>query len=451
LLVLNSIRQITTWDTVVGGTNEMHYIRLLRPPTVNRSNPNAPVLSITLTITTDLGDTFLSPDEPIWLTFGPIHANYSSTHSISQPLLSPAGANRVFWRAGMRVLKVDVPLPAFAVTGRVAVPVDTRSSEYQLSARETVFLLPWRIREYGKSKGLIVPLTIELNDGVGSDVALRDIRCQCSPSFGPTSLEIGEDIGESIARHIWDAGLVTVALLADGCRNKKAGFRIHDFMPIATGVLNILELGSGVGVLSIGIGTFIHTAAKVQGVNDLSATVVLTDLPEAEERARSNIDRYKRNRFMGIPQAELEYENLDWEDGSRGEFGPLVSSKFWDFIVLSDCTYNVDTFPVLVETLSALHSQNMFHSSAQTRDNTVTKVILSTKPRHDSEKALFELLDTAGWTYRLLKSVPLLKLGGEDEVVEVYALEKQGGSTHKRKGEEETGRPAKRSAIAVTE
>lgn len=431
----------------------MHYIRLLRPATVNTSNPNAPVLSVTLTITTDLGDTFLSPDEPIWLTFGPIQANYGSTHSISQPLLSPVGGKRVFWKAGMRVLKVDVPLPAFATTGKVAVPVDTRSSEYQLSARETVYMLPWRMREHGKSKGLIVPLTIELNDGVGSDVALRDILCQCSPSFSTTSLEIGEDIGESIARHIWDAGLVTVALLADGCREKRpAGFRIQDFMPIATSVLNVLELGSGVGVLSIGIGTFIHAAAKVQGINDLTATVVLTDLPEAEERARSNIDRYRRNRFMDNPQAQLEYENLDWEDGAQGNFGPLVSSKFWDFIVLSDCTYNVDTFPVLVGTLSALHSQNLSHSSAQARDSTVTKVILSTKPRHDSEKALFELLDTAGWTYRLLKSVPLLKLDGEDEVVEVYALEKQGGSTHKRKGDgEETDRPAKRSDVGATE
>ena len=47
----------------------MHYIRLLRPPTIDTSDPDNPVLSLLLTITTDLGESFLYPNEPIKLLF----------------------------------------------------------------------------------------------------------------------------------------------------------------------------------------------------------------------------------------------------------------------------------------------------------------------------------------------------------------------------------------------
>ncbi|KAI0120942.1 putative methyltransferase-domain-containing protein [Xylariales sp. AK1849] len=400
----------------------MHYIRLLRSPTVDISL-DGPVLTLKLTITTDLGDTFLSPDEPVWLLFPPIRVYNTRTAELSY---APTDGSRVLWKPGMRMLKVVLPFPRKALKGRADVGIQAVDPEYRISADETALLLPWRMKKYGNSKGLIAPLTVEVNDGVGADVLVREISCRSNSPLDPTVLKIEEDIGESLARHIWDAGLVTTALLADGCRKKGASFHIQDFMPITKEGLNIIEIGCGVGVLGIGIGTFIHTAAKVQGIKDLAATVLLTDLPEAEERAKANIARYEKGLLPHDPRTLLMYENLDWEDGSRGAFGPIAGSHFWDYIVLSDCTYNVDTFPVLVGTLSALHAQNLSHMPTGDTDKTTTKVILSSKPRHDSEKALFELLRMEGWKYRLLKSVPLLKLDGEDEAVEVYSLEKRG-------------------------
>lgn len=428
----------------------MHYIRLVRPASVNTLNPHAPILTLKLSITTDLGDTFLSTDEPIELYFVP-SSNGQHNSGIGLPTLAPTNGldGGVYWKSGMRVLKVELPLTKELASGRASIRIDSRRcGKAHISADTTEMLLPWHMGESGVTTGLVAPLEFEFTDGIGSDVAFRPFlsRALSRP------LRIEEEIGESIARHIWDAGLVTTALLADSCLNKSCENRICDLMPIEKDAINVLELGSGVGILGLGIGRILYQAARVQGVRLESATVLLTDLPEAEERARANIKREQNGIHASEPQADMLYENLDWDDGSNGSFGPLVSSRFWDYIVLSDCTYNVDSFPVLVATLSELHSHNIKHASADKACLRKTKVILSTKPRHDSEKALFDLLEKAGWNYRLMKSVPIMKLGDEDEVVELYSLEKGRSSaigvSKKRKNGDDAGKPSKKGATA---
>ncbi|KAH8646631.1 putative methyltransferase-domain-containing protein [Xylariales sp. PMI_506] len=444
----------------------MHYIRLLRPATLDTSNPRAPLLSLKLTITTDLGDTFLSPASPIVLVCCPqLPSHDGSTHvSSSAPLRLQDGTSPL-WKAGMRVLKAELPVPRAMARGRAWIRIEAHSRNREISARRAALMLPWRAASgptgFG---GLVAPITVELNDGVGSDIAVREILCQSSseadddsaaaaavaaPRTTTMTLAIEEDIGESIARHIWDAGLVTAALLADACRQTEGGPRIQDLMPFAKSELNVLELGCGVGVLGIGIGMFIYDAARAQGFPDLVARVLLTDLPEAEERARSNMARCLRG--SSASKVTLEYENLDWEDGAQGKFGPTLSLRSWDYVVLSDCTYNVDTFPVLVGTLSAIHMHNLSFAQEYPNGCMSTKVLLSTKPRHDSEKELWDMLKDAGWNHNLLTSVPLPRLDAEDEVVEVYLLEKTErslkGESKKRKPQDEDSRPhAKKKA-----
>ncbi|KAI1850304.1 hypothetical protein JX265_002202 [Neoarthrinium moseri] len=461
----------------------MHYIRLLRPALVNAANPDSPVVTLKLTITTDLGDAFLSPpdDAPVKLHFrfeaihgrpGPLTESRQGlndgTQHVSLKPLNGDGRGFALWKANMRVLKVDLRAPRAITNGSAAISVDVLDGRdgALVSARQTAFLLPWRAKEYGENQGLIAPLKVQLTDGQGADVAIREFQCQHTSKGGLRTLQVEEEIGESIARHIWDAGLVTAALVADGCcqrpgkKGQRVGFlRIDELLPIdkETTALNVLELGCGVGVLGIAIATFIYDAAKSQqaGLASGEATVLLTDLPEAEERARANIARFQSTGFIGEKASNLLYENLDWEDGAEGRFGPLITERFWNYIVLSDCTYNVDSFPVLVGTLSALHTHNLTRASVAAGEVVTTKVVLSTKPRHDSEKALFDLLEGADWTYRLIKSLPLPSLNGVDEVVEVYCLEKSdrsgqnsGESSKKRKTEEQdhqVSRPGKRA------
>lgn len=422
----------------------MHYIRLVRPASVNTSNPDAPILSLKLAITTDLGDTFLSTDEPVDLCLAAGKPNSGMSMERLPPLLNSVNG-RVRWMAGMRVLKVEQPLTKDLICGRTSITIGSLGcGKDDVSALELQYLLPWHTKDHDISTGLVALLDVELVDGVASDIAVRSFASQ---ALG-RSLKIEEEIGESIARHIWDAGLLTTAMLADSVQNQRSGFRIHELMPIGKNTMNVLELGSGVGILGIGIARILYEAARVQGFQLEEATVLLTDLPEAEERATANINRDKENAIVGEYQAEILYENLDWENGSTGNFGPLVSSRYWDCIVLSDCTYNIDSFPILVATLSALHTLNIQNAPAGQGNTTLTKVMLSTKPRHDSEKALFHLLEDAGWRYRLMKSIPWLKLGEEAEVIEVYSIEKgqviPAKDSKKRKNGEVPENPAKK-------
>ncbi|RYP31448.1 hypothetical protein DL767_005739 [Monosporascus sp. MG133] len=406
----------------------MHYIRLLRPPTVDTSNPIDPVLSVLLTITTDLGDSFLYQENPIVLVFWFTVDDYRKASLRTGQKLEPLDSGRpVLWEAGMRVLNLKLHFPKEALDCKASLKVSALERDPQMvSLSESRYLLPWRVKEDGRqSQGLIADLTIEFDSGVFS-ASVRKLACQHKrDELSRVNIAIEEDIGESIARHIWDAGLVTSALLADACRMIRKELWIREFLPLDKEDPNILEIGCGVGILGITIASIIHRAAVQQGIALTHPTVLLTDLPEAEERARSNVSRSSR---YTLSKMDIKYENLDWEDGRNSRFGPLVKSKYWDFIVLSDCTYNVDAFPSLVGTLTALHSLNATNTDPGTENNIKTKVILSTKPRHDSELALFELLKADGWTYQLKKSIPLPNLDGEDEVVEIYLLVRRADS-----------------------
>ncbi|RYP92229.1 hypothetical protein DL770_001648 [Monosporascus sp. CRB-9-2] len=431
----------------------MHYIRLLRPPTVDTSNPIDPVLSVLLTITTDLGDSFLYPDDPIVLVFWFPVGDDRKASLRTGLILKPLDSGRpVMWEAGMRVLNLKLHFPKEALDCKASLKVSALERDPQIvSLSESRYLLPWRVKEDGRqSQGLIADLTIEFNSGVFS-ASVRKLACQHKrDELSHVIIAIEEDIGESIARHIWDAGLVTSALLADACRMIRKEIWIRDILPLDKEDPNVLEIGCGVGILGITIASIIHTAAAQQGIALTYPTVLLTDLPEAEERAKSNISRSSRHTLSKI----IDYENLDWEDGRNSRFGPLVKSKYWDFIVLSDCTYNVDAFPSLVGTLTALNSLNATKTDPRTENNTATRVLLSTKPRHDSELALFDLLKADGWTYQLKKSIPLPKLDGEDEVVEVYLLERRADSAQipkKRKDTDTADRPRRRSGATVSE
>ncbi|KAI0893048.1 putative methyltransferase-domain-containing protein [Annulohypoxylon nitens] len=398
----------------------MHYIRLLRPAKLDAKSLT---ISLLVTITTDLGDSFLYPDEPVDLLV-------SADDAAGQSVIAKAALGQRFrWSQGLRVLDIKVPvnprLRRDDVTCNIKIhPATQPLPSGALRGRDT---LPWRNSvEASAGRGLIMPVSVEMVSGVCSPVSLRTL--QLSTSSRPEdqlNLELEEDIGESIARHIWDAGVVTASFLADACLTNEA---THNVLDINRDTFSVLELGSGVGILGITLALIIEKAAIAQGRTLSEATVLLTDLAEAEERALSNISRAEAvlsSSSTASSTVTLKYENLDWDEGRHGQFGPLASSRPWDLVILSDCTYNVDSLPALVGTLSAFHAANTKY--ARNQERTKTSVILATKPRHSSEQALFGLLKADEWQYSVLRSIPLPKLGEEDEVVDIYLLEKGDG------------------------
>ncbi|KAI1348990.1 putative methyltransferase-domain-containing protein [Xylaria sp. FL0043] len=414
----------------------MHYIRLLRPAKIQSSAGGLEV-SLLFTITTDLGDSFLCPEG----------GSIDLLVAVEDTSAAPAGSAavklrgrqlcRYKWKAGMRVLDAKVKLrPGLKqemVNCKIAIypaQQQPRHTSTPLGALQVGDVLPWSTgADEALKMGIIMPVRFELVDGVCTPASIRTLRLgtrHVSGEDGDESLNLHfeEDIGESIARHIWDAGVITSAYLADACSSSEG---IRGIFPIERDSFHVLELGSGVGILGITIAAILPKAAIAQGHSLKKARVLLTDLEEAEERARSNIARAEAALSIdSIDSASvaIEYENLDWDEGREGRFGPLVAAMPWDLVALSDCTYNVDSLPALVGTLSALHTAKESHHGARNAGPVKSSVLLATKPRHSSEEALFGLLADQNWEHRVIKEISLPKIGEEDEVVQVYLLQK---------------------------
>ncbi|KAM6480978.1 putative methyltransferase-domain-containing protein [Trichoderma sp. SZMC 28011] len=401
----------------------MHYIRLLSPPKLAISGSKAR-LDLVITINTDLSDSLLFVQDPLEIV---ITAEVASSGKTTWAL---TGRGELVWKPGMRILKPSLNLPlqfikALAASSSTEICISAKPA---LSATGVQSILMDSINSaQDEVGGLIMPVWAEVRLKGHSD----DHICTRRLSFSGTNeggefLEIEEELGESMARHVWDGGLVTLCAVAGIPANKNYASNqgvtmtaMRDILCTA-GELNILELGCGVGTLGIGLFAALR---HMRSTGSGGSTVLLTDLEDAEARASRNISRLQENAHMtGEDTSQLLYENLDWEDGREGRFGPQVQARRWDLIVLSDCTYNEDGLLSLVETLSALHASNV--NKATGESSFTTKVFVGTKPRHSSENAVFGLLDQAGWKMQAKQVLPLPVLGSEAQTVEMYLFEK---------------------------
>lgn len=157
----------------------------------------------------------------------------------------------------------------------------------------------------------------------------------------------------------------------------------------------ILELGSGCGIVGL-------QAADLCSTSE----VLLTDLPEAIDFLNHNV--YHAN-FVSSSR-KIATAVLDWDR-------PLperVAKQRFDLVIVSDCTYNPDSIPGLVKTLSSV---------AETSPEVL--VVVSLKVRHDSEASFFDLMAGAEFVEAEHTAIPLpdrcrSKMGRDLEVVEVY-------------------------------
>ncbi|KAI8194895.1 Protein-lysine N-methyltransferase EFM6 [Colletotrichum sp. SAR 10_65] len=404
----------------------MHYIRLLRAPklTFQEGKKNPWSLNLVLTVTTDLGDSFLAHDEPVKIKVALGWENPRSAKQKPAPM-TLAGEKTLQWTSGMRVLKADFPaqhlkpernLPSGETPLRVYIAAGSG-----LSAETAADVA---MAGFNGEDGKIVPLWANV------DVPIQGYKAYGDSPGAPTTcfrrlrlgsehhpyIEVEEDIGESIARHVWDAGMMVVSrlwLLCNGDSGTAAGhplgMRTLKSLLFGNKPVNILELGCGVGIFGLGL-------AHMLGRETMSrkGRLVITDLSEAEERVLSNIELSRSN------HAEPQFEELDWDEGRDGSFGPLVEDTHWDLIVLSDCTYNADALPSLIDTWSAIHKQN----NAMAEDKpVVTRVLVAMKVRHADEDRLWELVKKDGWAVTEKAAMPLPMLGGEPQEIFLYLFE----------------------------
>ena len=128
--------------------------------------------------------------------------------------------------------------------------------------------------------------------------------------------------------------------------------------------LNVVELGAGCGIVGIALAQMIPNCA-----------VCLTDMAEAQTMLQKN--KSEAHLAQG---SSLSRKLLEW-----GSLPPhkLPVNKV-DLVLISDCTYNADSCPELVRTLSSL----VQHSPE-------AMVLVAVKRRHDSEAFFDYLMDRA--------------------------------------------------------
>ncbi|KAI8296598.1 Protein-lysine N-methyltransferase EFM6 [Colletotrichum sp. SAR11_240] len=404
----------------------MHYIRLLRAPklTFQEGKKNPWSLNLVLTVTTDLGDSFLAHDEPVKIKVALGWENPRSAKQKPAPM-TLAGEKTLQWTSGMRVLKADFPaqhlkpernLPSGETPMRVYIAAGSG-----LSAETAVDIA---MAGFNGEDGKIVPLWANVDIPIQGYKTYGDSPAALTTCFRRLRLgsehhpyiEVEEDIGESIARHVWDAGMMVVSrlwLLCNGDSGTAAGhplgMRTLKSLLFGNKPVNILELGCGVGIFGLGLAHMLGRETTSR-----KGRLVITDLSEAEERVLSNIELSKAN------YAEPQFEELDWDEGRDGSFGPLVEDTHWDLIVLSDCTYNADALPSLIDTWSAIHKQN--NAMAEDRP-VVTRVLVAMKVRHADEDRLWELVKKDAWAVTEKAAMPLPMLGGEPQEIFLYLFE----------------------------
>ncbi|KAL6716372.1 hypothetical protein ACLMJK_005938 [Lecanora helva] len=332
-----------------------------------------------ITITSDLGDDFYP---------GSLNL-YAKAVALGERGNWQSDWNRIEWKAGMRTVWIEIQNLSHNPSQLLELIVNSQPA---LEADEVSFtimpeVLSARSESFGREKCHT------------SKRIQRRYRTGCGQER-----MIYEDTGESIARHIWDAGITLIAYLNHVTSQREqisslgrvlSESRVHNN--------KFIELGSGCGIVGLEL-------AHLCPASD----VFLTDLPDAMEILNYNISkaRFSSRRGQVISAA------LDWE---KPLFNDIWTAKH-DLIVVSDCTYNSDSIPALVKTLSML-----------IEISPTALIVVSMKVRHESEGIFFDLIANAGLIEADRVTIPLPdrqreSVGQSLVPVDIYTYGKDAGS-----------------------
>ena len=337
----------------------MHYIRFLKAPKAEIQKGWVTVRTL-ITITTDLGDDFLAAE---LLVYAHLIRDGDEAMKEKRSVLATTSS---IWKPGLRAIwLVILRLPIFALKDPVRMLIST-NSEYvrHLQVQEPALNhLPKIFHAWSEP--------FDLTDkGVMKWVERRLATSET------VTLRIYEEMGESIARHVWDAGIVLVAFIYDILLLPSSYDAGHPFaarLQMLSGP-RVIELGSGCGIVGLQL---VQACCKAQ--------VLLTDLPEAMEVLERNISIANF-----APGSQVSKAVLNWDENVP----EAIAVQTFDLVLVSDCTYNSDSIPALVRTLASL-----------TERSPEALVVVSMKVRHASEAIFHELVLEAGlrechrWTF----------------------------------------------------
>lgn len=315
-------------------------VRFLRPPKVH-NDKNTVQLKAVVTVTTDLGETFFPEDAELIATIR------ETAHDGEVYL-----RRKFQWSGGARSLPIILDVSRNDIDWPACLHVGVKVSK-------------------GKGPGFLPPVVDAWSGELDPTKGQLDSGWRVERRFTPLNerpVSLIEDAGDSIARHLWDGSQALAQIIDDtiSLENTTTPLPLLEYLLVSATYrrLNAIELGCGCGTVGI---------ALAQSIPDCD--VLLTDLPEVDSLVAANIAR-----LNPAINSKVTFHALDWE-------APLpkgVHSRVHDLIVVSECTYNTDTLQPLVNTLKALITRSP-----------KAIIVVSTKTRHDSEAAFFDIMKEA--------------------------------------------------------
>ncbi|KAK2827805.1 hypothetical protein FQN49_007320, partial [Arthroderma sp. PD_2] len=330
-----------------------HYVRFLKPPKIEKAGAGSSSIKTLVTLTTDLGDSFLA--EHVQLVASVLV--YSHNDSKENDDVQCIKQKTFSWSAGAREVPVTIDgirldLRKHTIHLRVG-PAVHHGPDDDFATTSNI---PQVISAWSPPFGGSRPLQAER-------LVLRRLRSRC-----PVEVRIWEETGNNLARHIWDASLAWLMLFQETLTSvdEPATSSLLTFKDLfrqkdGESRLNVIELGAGCGIVGIALAQFIT-----------DCSVLLTDLEEVRDIVNRNIGVSKP-----AAGSMVEFQVLDWD----GSIPKQISEQQYDLVVVSDCTYNSDSLPALVSTMAALVDR-----SPQ------AAIIVALKRRHESETVFFELM-----------------------------------------------------------
>lgn len=298
-------------------------------------------LKAVITVTTDLGETFYPDDTDLVATIR--ETAHDGEVFVRRKLKWPANARSL--PVVFDLTRTDIEWPACLHVG-----IKTSVS---------------------KGPGFLPPIVDAWSGELDPTKGKFDSGWRVERRFMPLNerpVALIEDAGDSIARHLWDGSQALAHIIDDtiSLENTTTPLPLLEYVLVSATYrrLTAIELGCGCGTVGI---------ALAQSIPDCD--VLLTDLPEVDSLINANIAR-----LNPAINSKVSFHPLDWE-------APLpkdVHARVHDLIIVSECTYNTDTLQPLVNTLKALITRSP-----------KAVIVVSTKTRHDSEAAFFDMMKEA--------------------------------------------------------
>ena len=168
----------------------MHYIRFLKSPRfVGSGNEKALVAKIT--VTTDLGESFLAVD---------VSLSVDVVAEDGESILGPGREYLWKGRDGMRSLEVSLPMKKVRKVARIRMVVAANGDAYVDSYEKVLGL---GSKDEG---GIITVRSVEIDVSTGPiGTGLAERVFSSNDISDAKEIHIWEETGESIARHIWYA------------------------------------------------------------------------------------------------------------------------------------------------------------------------------------------------------------------------------------------------------